>query len=304
VSRVNSLTDKTYVATRAYNAVTVIQGLSVIATVPVGDLDRQLAVNQVTNKVYVSNFNSNDVSVIDGSTDQVVATIPVGAQPFGVGVNPVTNKIYVSSGRTNSVWVIDGATDTVIAKIPVRASGPFGIAVNAVTNTVYVANTGCCHNEGRTVSVIDGTTDTFVTAIDLGHKANAQTLAVNEVTNKVYVGDLCEVATTSDCFHNGDFGHTVSVIDGATNTVVDHVTVGTGPFAPAVDSERNIVYVANLFGKYGFGNRWRDRFRDRHRPGRDGARRYGREHEHEQGLRVELRRQHGFRAGTGVGRER
>src|SRR5205085_1012900 len=90
---VNSLTDKTYVATRADNAVTVIQGLTVVATVPVGNYPRQLAVNPATNKVYVTNFLSDTVSVIDGSTDQVVATIPVDAQSFGVAVNPVTNKI-------------------------------------------------------------------------------------------------------------------------------------------------------------------------------------------------------------------
>jgi YVTN family beta-propeller protein len=247
---VNSLTDKIYVATRADNAVTVIQGLTVVATVPVGTLPRQLALNPVTNKVYVSNFLSDTVSVIDGATDQVVATIPVGAHPFQLGVNPVTNRIYVPSAgkgaRTNSVWVIDGASNRVIDRIPARASGSEAVAVNAVTNTVYVANSGCCSNEGRTVGVIDGATDTFVTAIDLGHKANPGTLGVNEVTNKVYVADLCEVARTSECFKKGVFGHTVSVIDGASNTVVDHVSVGTLPIGPVADSERNIVYVPNL----------------------------------------------------------
>ena len=48
---VNPVTDKTYVATRADNAVTVIKGLTVVATVPVGTYDRQLAVNPVTNRV-------------------------------------------------------------------------------------------------------------------------------------------------------------------------------------------------------------------------------------------------------------
>jgi YVTN family beta-propeller protein len=244
---VDSLRDKTYVATRADNAVTVIQGLAVVATVPVGTFPRQLAVNAETNKIYVTNFMSDNVSVIDGSTDEVVATIPVGAQPFGVAVNPVTNRIYVSGLRTNSLWVIDGVTDTVIDRIPLRANGPGQVAVNTVTDTVYVPNSGCCNNEGRTVSVIDGATDKFVTSIDLGHKANPETLAVNEVTNRVYVGDLCSVQATNTCFKDGDFGQTLSVIDGASNTVVDHVRVGTAPFGPSADSERNTVYVPNLF---------------------------------------------------------
>ena len=70
---------------------------------------------------------------------------------------------------------------------------------------------------------------------------------MDDATHMVYVGDLCTESRTNDCFKNGDFGHMVSVIDGASNTVVDHVAVGTAPFGPAADSERNIVYVPNLF---------------------------------------------------------
>jgi YVTN family beta-propeller protein len=40
---------------------------------------------------------------------------------------------------------------------------------------------------------------------------------------------------------------TVTVIDGATNAVTAEVPVGTAPFTPAADSERNIVYVPILF---------------------------------------------------------
>jgi YVTN family beta-propeller protein len=246
---VNSLTDKTYVATRDDNAVTVIQGLSVVATVPVGggEFDRQLALNPVTNKVYVTNFLSDNVSVIDGSIDQVVATIPVDPRPFGVAVNPVTNRIYVGSSRMNSVSVIDGATNKVIDRIPTRRSGAWGVAVNSVTDMVYVVNAGCCHNLGRSVTVIDGATDEVVAVVDLGHKSNPNTLAVDEANNKIYVADICsgETRTPSDCL--ADVGHTVSVIDGANNTVVDQVSVGLAPFGPTADSERNTIYVPNLF---------------------------------------------------------
>jgi YVTN family beta-propeller protein len=244
---VNSLTDMAYVATRADNAVTVINGLTVVDTVPVGTYDRQLAVNPVTNKVYVTNFLSSNVSVIDGSTDRVIATIPVGPQPFGVGVNPVTNKIYVSSLRMNSVSVIDGSTDKVVDRIPTRQSGAYHIGVNTRTDMVYVVDVGCCQNFGHSVTVIDGATDKVVAIVDIGHKVNPQTLAVDEANNKVYVGDACsgEARTFPECLSAP--GNIVSVIDGASNTLVGQISVGTLPFGLAADNERNIIYVPNLF---------------------------------------------------------
>ena len=54
--------------------------------------------NVVTNKIYVANFNGNNVTIIDGSTDTVLKTVSgLGNQPDSVVANPVTNKIYVAS---------------------------------------------------------------------------------------------------------------------------------------------------------------------------------------------------------------
>ena len=45
--------------------------------------------NQVTNRVYVTNYDSNNVTVIDGATNSTT-TISVGSHPVGMAVNPVT----------------------------------------------------------------------------------------------------------------------------------------------------------------------------------------------------------------------
>jgi YVTN family beta-propeller protein len=81
------------------------------------------------NRIYVANFNSNDVSVIDGATNAVIATIPVGGNPAGVDVNPLTDRIYVANRASDNVSVIDGVTNTVIATVPVGAR-PFAVGVN------------------------------------------------------------------------------------------------------------------------------------------------------------------------------
>ena len=84
------------------------------ATVPVGTTPFGVGVNAATDRVYVANQLSDDISVIDGSTNAVVATIPVGNVPFAVGVNAATDRVYVSNGMSDSVSVIGeaGATPT------------------------------------------------------------------------------------------------------------------------------------------------------------------------------------------------
>jgi YVTN family beta-propeller protein len=64
-------------------------------TIQVGTVPGYLAVNATTNRIYVSNLNSNNVSVIDGSTNTVITTVVVGNSPSGIAVNPTTNLVYV-----------------------------------------------------------------------------------------------------------------------------------------------------------------------------------------------------------------
>ena len=56
-------------------------------------------------------------------------------------------------------------------------------------------------------------------------------MAVNPNTNRIYVAN--------DCSDN------VSVIDGASNTVVATVAVGSGPYGVAVNPNTNRIYVTN-----------------------------------------------------------
>ena len=67
-------------------------------------------------------------------------------------------------------------------------------------------------------------------------------VAVNSVTNRIYVANQCGSDPT--CASDG----TVSVIDGASNTVIATVTVGSRPYGVAVNSVTNQIYVANICG--------------------------------------------------------
>src|ERR1039458_9673563 len=222
----------------------------VLATVPVGQQAYYLAANAVTNKVCVANYCGNDpscgsqspgtVTVIDGLTNTVDATVTVGLRPGFLLINPVTNKIYVVNHHSNTVSVINGATNTVTTTINVGAYPAYG-DINLVTNKIYVVNNG--NGSGTTMSVIDGSTDSNVATVTVGNYP--QGAAVNPVTNKIYVTNYC--GNHGGCNVNPVPG-TVSVIDGATNTVTNTVTVGYGPMLLFVDAATNKIWAGNSCG--------------------------------------------------------
>ena len=110
---------------------------TVISTISVGTAPVGVGVNSSTNRIYVANYNSNSVSVIDGSANTVVSTISVGSGPQGVGLT--FPYIYVANWGSGTVSVIDRSTDAVVSSISV-GSNPYGVGVNSSTNRIYVTN--------------------------------------------------------------------------------------------------------------------------------------------------------------------
>jgi YVTN family beta-propeller protein len=188
----------------------------------------------------------------------VIATVPIGSNsfglPVGIAVNPNTNKIYVTNTSCSSppcaspgtVTVIDGATNAVTATVNVGVS-PVGIAVNPATNKIYVSNycgndLMCQNQSAGTVTVIDANNSNNTTTIHT--EFNPYGVAVNPVTNKIYVSNYCgNEDEFFDCLNAG----TVTVIDGATNQTTT-VNVEYYPSGVAVNPNTNKIYVVNTCG--------------------------------------------------------
>ncbi len=222
---VNPQTNRIYVANKASNYVSVIDGENdqVVAKVDVGGEPFDVGVNPTTNRIYVSNLIGNSVSVIDGMFNQVVATVENVLSPIGIGVNPTTNRIYVTNFNSNTVSVINGENNTVVTTVGVGVS-PVGIGVNPQTNRIYVANAN-----GGTVSVINGANNQVVATVLAGN--TPAFVGVNSQTNRIYVSD--------------PNNNTVIVINGDTNKVIATVGVGELPFGIGVNPQTNRIYVAN-----------------------------------------------------------
>jgi YVTN family beta-propeller protein len=170
------------------------------------------------------------IAVINAASTEVVGEIDLGAgSPFGLTANPVTNTVYAGDQVfSRLVYAIDGRTNAVVRTADLGGE-PRGLAVNPVTDKLYVTLT----NQGKVV-VLDGTSLAVEATLDVGLIEPAK-VAVNPVTNTVYVSNANRRGTDSS----------VSVIDGATNTVTATITVDRYALGIAVNPSNNKLYVSN-----------------------------------------------------------
>jgi YVTN family beta-propeller protein len=222
-------------------------------------------------QVYVSNEKSGDVTVINGSDNQVLATIPVGKRPRGIHASPDGKRVYVALSGTpiaappqldakgnpifqkakdddddegakadksaDAIGIVDVAQQKLTGKIS-AGSDPEEFSLSKDGAKLYVSN-----EDVKTASVID--------------------IATGKVEHIVAVGQEPEgVATTPDgkrfyvtCEAGGD----VYVIETAGYTTVGHLKVNARPrsmdFSPGAGigfipsesaGELNVIDTVNL----------------------------------------------------------
>jgi len=168
---------------------------------------------QAAPLAYIANFGSNNVSVIDTTSNTVLTTIPVGSSPYAVAATPNGTRVYVTNANGNSTSVIDTATQSVVATV--GTSFPYGVA--ASNTRAYVVGT-----RSNSVFVIDTSTNGVIATV---------VIAINPVGTRVYV--------------TNQNANTVTVIDTTSNTVTATIPVGVVPIGVAVSPDSSRVYVAN-----------------------------------------------------------
>jgi DNA-binding beta-propeller fold protein YncE len=204
-------------------------------------LDRQpncVAFNEGTNQVYVG--TENGLLVIDGTTDTVVTEILPDADVRTIVFNPQTNRIYASDWP-NRIVIIDSATNQQVGEIPEYTYKSTDLAINPVTNLIYIVDVGVFIGDFDRILVYDMETNTLVTRVNIPGSNEHEYMesvgvAVNPETNLIY-------ATWS-----GD--HTLHVIDGNTNSIIQ--TVSTSSFSRSsaekveVNPYTNCVYIGKV----------------------------------------------------------
>lgn len=144
---VDPSTHRAYASTLFGGTVAVVSGTSVVNSVGgfLGPI--QVTVDPSTQHAYVINNNSDNVSVIDTSTDTGAGTFTAGSGPSDVAVDPGTHTAFVTNRHDDTVSVIDQASNAVVGTVPV-GDYPVDVEVDPLTHRVYVT-----YNDS-TVSVI------------------------------------------------------------------------------------------------------------------------------------------------------
>ena len=267
-----------YVADTTSNNVSVINCATnfVIKNITVGSHPICVAFDSSNGYVYVANCCSDTVSVINGATNAVIKNVTVCSNPhsfpYGVTFDSSNGYVYVMNSGSDTVSVINGANNSVIKNITVGSS-PIGAAFDSSNGYVYAAN-----KYSNSVSVINGATNTVIKTVSLcfsprgigfdpsngfvyvtvGSNVLVINSAINSVVNAVSIGIqgtrsfLRPYGVTFDSsngyvYVTNEGSNTVSVINGATNSVIKNITVGSRPNEAAFDSSNGYVYVANCF---------------------------------------------------------
>lgn len=201
-----------------------VASASIVTRIPVGTSPNGITLNSNTRKAYVINSTSSNVSVLDISANQHIHDIWAGQKLYwGIALKPGTEHLYVADNVSGAVLDIDEGSSSIIDTIHLGNVLPEGIAINASLNKAYVAHSG------NLLSVIDLSTNKVIKNVDTGYYNHM--IAVNEVTNRVYV--------------TRSFYNRVTVIDGNTDTYLQSVFVGSSPWGVAVNTRSNLIYVAN-----------------------------------------------------------
>lgn len=125
--------------------------ISVIATTPLSDAPKGIAVDAATQRVFVGLAGSSSVAVIDGTTNQVTSIWETDGSGSTNGVAFAQGKLFVTKRNSASVSVLDATTGAFVTNIAV-GNAPYGIAAN--NDFVWVANFS-----DSTVSLIDARTN-------------------------------------------------------------------------------------------------------------------------------------------------
>lgn len=213
-----------YVTNRGANTLSVLDGVTnaKLADIPVGSLPHGLDLPNDCDCGFVSNTGSNDVTLVDTAARSVRKTIPAGMAPWGVAVDSPRRQLFTANTDEGSVSLIDIRSGATLAKI-ITGGRPWNIKV-ASTGRTYATD-----EAGGVLHVMEN--DAVIATVPVGPGPHGLVLDEEE--------GIAFVAVTG--------ANSVAIVDLATNTVRQHVTVDTGPTAISI-GKGGRVYVANQGG--------------------------------------------------------
>jgi YVTN family beta-propeller protein len=203
----------------------------IVNEIVVGKTPTSIAISPEGSFAYVSNLESNDISVIDLSTQSIIHRISNQKLPFDgprcVRFSKDGSFAYVANSNNSAgIFVIDTKNHEVIHRIGFMGIKPWNIAM--ASHFAYVTN-----NAGSSVSVIDTDTHTFREMVTVGNEPRAIAISPDEAF--VYVANFAD--------------DTISVVNTEERIVVKKIKIPSKRLMDiAVSQEGDRIYVLDFMG--------------------------------------------------------
>jgi YVTN family beta-propeller protein len=211
-----------YVSNYSDNTVTPVDTRTHNAGPPISVGSGPDGMTTAAGRLFVANNNTNNVTVVDLTTNAVTATVATGNVAADVAAAPDQRTVWVSDFGDGTVHPID--TSTLAVGAPVKVGGqPERLRVNPAGTELWVVD-----QADGTVSVVNLASRTVTSTIPVG--AAPFGIAFAPDGRRAYVTN------------NGS--GTVSVLDTAGHQVVATVPVGSGPEYVSVSPDGRTAYVA------------------------------------------------------------
>lgn len=206
-----------------YNG-TVYSGSPTVANsvVPLG-----MVLDPASGNVFVGGSYNNMVTSYNTTDFQLTSFLPTGGTPSPGANDPNTGAVFVGINSPDGVDLLNGSTGRVTMSVNL-SSYPCGMSFDPGNRRLYVLE-----GEASQVQVFNASTLTLLgnIAVGLGGRDSVNPIAVDPQNGDLYVTN------------NGS--GTVSVIDGASDSVVATIPVGSNPYGVTVDEAQREVFVAN-----------------------------------------------------------
>lgn len=189
-----------------------------------------IAFDSANGDLYVANYNSGNLTVVNGTTLSVVGSIALSTEYFGpmpqsVVFNPWNDEVYVGAmDNLNNLTVVNTTNESVAGTIPVGAE-PEDIALADGGQRLFVTDP-----LSSNVSVINASSASLVGTLALPAGSAPGAIALDPVNQELYIADT----GTAD----------VTVVNTSTGFVSGVIPTGDWPDAVVVAANR--VLVANF----------------------------------------------------------
>lgn len=191
-----------------------------VANLSVGNGPDFLMTDPVNGDIYVLNAGSDNVTVLNASTNTVIGSVAVGKQPVAAVFDGANGLIYVENLYSANISVINASTNRLVATVAVDPV-PNGIAYDRSNHDIYVDSWW-----DSAVNVIDGSTNRVVANISVG----------------LYTHEVVYDARSHQLFVSNQASGTVSVVDPSNNTVVATISAPAA-WGESYDPLNGMIYV-------------------------------------------------------------